>query len=751
MLLPTFTFTFTWTFLFIMVQLSIPSTHAQTVNTNTINADAQIMQFFMNSSTDLNLGSLDVSGIPNNNTNNENNVQNSGNTTNNESTTRQNTSTTISTLSNLLIYATNVSAGNSILASLNLSSFWTQGESASSSLSNSSIIFIEAVYNSTLLRRDAAFSILMLGNNGTDIYPDFIPPIDYRPLNIQNSFDDDLDAYMSRRWYAFVSGDPQVTGKDTPYNIRLKNVYLDERYYNPMDVVLRITSNESLACPTGPSLFLAKDYAAATNNSIISAPPVCSGRGSCIDRQCRCFNQTRYGGFACEAEILDLPTFTYVNNKIQPSPVPITIKPNQYAYYWFDVPRVGNVVAHISIQKPPKGYSAASGRPILIFKRPYEAGGDFELNDPQFSGDFLPTTYDTDFQDLTAQYEGYDYQFVVRVNMSETDVLIVGIFNSISYNKSVEPLSVQVNLTTIICGGKGEVKCPVYSSSNTFNFGYLLLPLFIGGVILTVTASVAIIIQRRRARGYRSPVRTEKLSAAQIEDQFPAFKYVALPTSRQTLASPPPAAATATAAVVPPTASRNSDGSMAVTTTAPTSGTSPSGASPHEEDEQCAICLCEFETDEMVRKLPCKHQFHSECLDPWIAANDSCPFCRSCIRTTGSDKKSLIRLRDWTLSPFHRLARSPRSPRTENRAASPVTSTSTIAAAPAAGTGASVGADTGLNNSQSVNNENATYTVNVDLLPTENETGDSTSAPHDRIGPVGNQQVDGYERRRETV
>lgn len=52
---------------------------------------------------------------------------------------------------------------------------------------------------------------------------------------------------------------------------------------------------------------------------------------------------------------------------------------------------------------------------------------------------------------------------------------------------------------------------------------------------------------------------------------------------------------------------------------------------PEEEEEEvdkCTICLCEFEHDEDVRRLPCFHLFHVLCVDKWLSQNKRCPICR---------------------------------------------------------------------------------------------------------------------------
>lgn len=49
-----------------------------------------------------------------------------------------------------------------------------------------------------------------------------------------------------------------------------------------------------------------------------------------------------------------------------------------------------------------------------------------------------------------------------------------------------------------------------------------------------------------------------------------------------------------------------------------------------DQQTECAVCLSEFEEDEEIRKLKCKHIFHKDCLDRWLQhCSATCPLCRN--------------------------------------------------------------------------------------------------------------------------
>jgi Ring finger domain len=47
------------------------------------------------------------------------------------------------------------------------------------------------------------------------------------------------------------------------------------------------------------------------------------------------------------------------------------------------------------------------------------------------------------------------------------------------------------------------------------------------------------------------------------------------------------------------------------------------------EEDQCAVCLGDFDTDSSITALPCHHKFHTDCILPWLTERQSkCPLCK---------------------------------------------------------------------------------------------------------------------------
>ncbi|XP_013171561.1 PREDICTED: protein goliath isoform X1 [Papilio xuthus] len=46
------------------------------------------------------------------------------------------------------------------------------------------------------------------------------------------------------------------------------------------------------------------------------------------------------------------------------------------------------------------------------------------------------------------------------------------------------------------------------------------------------------------------------------------------------------------------------------------------------DGECCAICIEPYKVSETLRSLPCGHNFHKNCIDPWLLEHRTCPMCK---------------------------------------------------------------------------------------------------------------------------
>tara|TARA_B100000575_G_C23101372_1_gene635436 strand:+ start:830 stop:1627 length:798 start_codon:yes stop_codon:yes gene_type:complete len=47
------------------------------------------------------------------------------------------------------------------------------------------------------------------------------------------------------------------------------------------------------------------------------------------------------------------------------------------------------------------------------------------------------------------------------------------------------------------------------------------------------------------------------------------------------------------------------------------------------KEENCSICMEQFQDNETVVQLECNHLFHKNCIDPWKEKNEKCPLCKT--------------------------------------------------------------------------------------------------------------------------
>lgn len=49
------------------------------------------------------------------------------------------------------------------------------------------------------------------------------------------------------------------------------------------------------------------------------------------------------------------------------------------------------------------------------------------------------------------------------------------------------------------------------------------------------------------------------------------------------------------------------------------------------ESDNCAVCLEPFNHNQCLRVLPCGHEYHRDCVDPWLVLHHTCPLCKRSI------------------------------------------------------------------------------------------------------------------------
>lgn len=66
--------------------------------------------------------------------------------------------------------------------------------------------------------------------------------------------------------------------------------------------------------------------------------------------------------------------------------------------------------------------------------------------------------------------------------------------------------------------------------------------------------------------------------------------------------------------------------------------------------ETCAICIEDYETNDLLRILPCNHAYHTDCIDPWlIRSKRNCPLCKQSVLS--SEDSDSDRTADPLLGP----------------------------------------------------------------------------------------------------
>ena len=61
------------------------------------------------------------------------------------------------------------------------------------------------------------------------------------------------------------------------------------------------------------------------------------------------------------------------------------------------------------------------------------------------------------------------------------------------------------------------------------------------------------------------------------------------------------------------------------------------GCAGCDSEKNCVICSTDYDIDENVINLNCKHTFHPTCLQEWVMYKSECPMCRSNIYTVDNN------------------------------------------------------------------------------------------------------------------
>jgi len=84
-----------------------------------------------------------------------------------------------------------------------------------------------------------------------------------------------------------------------------------------------------------------------------------------------------------------------------------------------------------------------------------------------------------------------------------------------------------------------------------------------------------------------------------------------------------------------------------------------------QNNAPCPICFDEIELDEEVRRLPCLHVFHVECVDSWLIKRGFCPKCKKNLSTQSIvtdileiDKSGKIDLKAYKRARYKKLSKN---------------------------------------------------------------------------------------------
>lgn len=60
------------------------------------------------------------------------------------------------------------------------------------------------------------------------------------------------------------------------------------------------------------------------------------------------------------------------------------------------------------------------------------------------------------------------------------------------------------------------------------------------------------------------------------------------------------------------------------------------------KNENCTICVTNFEVGEKITELECKHILHTNCISEWVKYKSECPVCRHSVKTIDESIKTTV-------------------------------------------------------------------------------------------------------------
>ncbi|KAL0076945.1 hypothetical protein J3Q64DRAFT_1873949 [Phycomyces blakesleeanus] len=135
----------------------------------------------------------------------------------------------------------------------------------------------------------------------------------------------------------------------------------------------------------------------------------------------------------------------------------------------------------------------------------------------------------------------------------------------------------------------------------------LIIAVAVCGAIMCTFAGILFYLWRRRVA--RNPGSGEEIGVGEV---LPMGKELLHPSEVKQLL-------TRTIIMTPATSHQSGSGSY-----------DDSSSLLSNEENPCAICLEGMVGGDVVRQLPCKHEYHTHCIDPWLTSKSGeCPLCKA--------------------------------------------------------------------------------------------------------------------------